>query len=78
MNETTVRCHGCDGKGWIQVTDPPVYHYIDSGNRMPAPPIWTSVGTARVVICPVCGGAGGLIEGSVPPKPARWPTLSVT
>jgi len=45
----------------------------DLGGR----PQTISHGTARGQLCPLCGGAGGLTEGSVPPKPARWPILSV-
>jgi hypothetical protein len=77
MSETIVRCHGCEGKGWIQVIDPPVYRHFDAGNTAQTPPHLTSAGTARAIGCPLCGGSGGLTEDSVPPKPARWPILSV-
>lgn len=73
MNKTIVRCHGCDGKGWIQVIDPPVYELrVGSSNTdLGGGPQTISHGTARGQLCPLCGGAGGLTEGSVPPKPAR-------
>jgi hypothetical protein len=52
------KCHGCDGRGWVQVIDPPVYQHKDAGNTAPVPPYYTSRGTARAVICPLCKGTG--------------------
>jgi DnaJ-class molecular chaperone len=52
------KCHGCDGKGWIQVIDPPVYQHKGAGNTAPVLPYCTSTGTARAVICPICEGTG--------------------
>jgi DnaJ-class molecular chaperone len=73
MDKTIVRCHGCNGNGWVQVIDPPVYQLRDAGNTTTMPPRLMCGGTARAQACPLCGGAGGLIEGSLPPKPARLP-----
>ena len=51
-------CHGCQGKGWIQVIDPPaVVKDVGSGTTDSyMQPI--SQGTARAQVCPICKGEG--------------------
>jgi DnaJ-class molecular chaperone len=52
-------CIGCDGKGWVQVIDPPVYELrVGSTNTDLGGPQTISRGTARAVTCPLCEGTG--------------------
>lgn len=56
------KCIACDGKGWVQVIDPPLYQRFDAGNTTQMPLHLTSAPVARAVICPVCKGTGGRVD----------------